>query len=67
MEDFISLFISMLCHLKCIETTNEKTSKIYYFILEFHNTKFYFVLLVLYEMKGNLLTIMLVLWGLFFK
>jgi hypothetical protein len=36
------------------------------FILEFHNTKFYFVSLVVNEMKRNLLTSMLVSWGFIF-
>jgi hypothetical protein len=51
MEDFISLFLSMPYHLKCFETTNETTPKIHDFILEFHNTKFYFVSLVIYMIK----------------
>jgi hypothetical protein len=50
MEDFISLFPSMSCHLKCFETVNE-TTKMHDFILRFHNTKFYFVSLVVYGMK----------------
>jgi hypothetical protein len=51
LEDFISVFPSMPCHLKCFETVNKTTPKIHDFILKFHNTKFYFVLLVVYEMK----------------
>jgi hypothetical protein len=41
MENFISLFLRIICHLKYFETVNETTSKIYDFILEFDNTKFY--------------------------
>jgi hypothetical protein len=56
MEDFISLFLRMPCHQKCFETVNETTPKMHDFILEFHNTKFYVVplvvvSLVVYEMK----------------
>jgi hypothetical protein len=51
MEDFILLFSRRQCHLKCFETVNETTPKIYDFILEFHNTKFYIVPLVVYEIK----------------
>jgi hypothetical protein len=51
MEDFILFFPCMTCHQKCFETTNETTSKIHDLILEFHNTKFYFILLIVYEMK----------------
>jgi hypothetical protein len=51
MEYFISLFLRMSCHQKCFETLNEITYKIYDFILEFHNTKFYVVSLVSYVMK----------------
>jgi hypothetical protein len=50
-EDFISLFIRMTCHLRCFETANETTLKMYDFIVQFYNTKFYFVLLVVYVMK----------------
>jgi hypothetical protein len=46
MEDFISLFLRIPCHLKCFEIVNDVTHKMYDFILEFHNTKFYFVSLV---------------------
>jgi hypothetical protein len=51
MEDFILLFSRRQCHLKYFETVNETTPKIYDFILEFHNTKFYIVPLVVYEIK----------------
>jgi hypothetical protein len=34
-----------------VEAANETTPKIYDFVLEFHNTKFYFVSLVVYVMK----------------
>jgi hypothetical protein len=47
LEDLISLF----CHLKCFETVIETTSKRYDFILEFYNTKFYVVPLIVYVMK----------------
>jgi hypothetical protein len=50
-EDFISLFQIMLCHLKYFETVNKIILKIHDFIIEFHNIKFYFVSLVVYEMK----------------
>jgi hypothetical protein len=51
MEDFISLFSSLPYHLKYFQTANETTHKMHDFILEFHNTKLYFVLLVVYRMK----------------
>jgi hypothetical protein len=51
MEDFISLFSRMSCHLKYFEILNETTTKMHDFILEFHSTKFYFVLLVFYGIK----------------
>jgi hypothetical protein len=51
MDDFISLFLTMPFHLKCFKTVNETTLKIRDFIVEFYSTKFYFVLLVVYEMK----------------
>jgi hypothetical protein len=35
-EDFISLFSRMSCHLKCFETTNETIPKMHDFILKFH-------------------------------
>jgi hypothetical protein len=35
----------------------------YNFILEFHNTNLYVIPLVIYEMKWNLLTPMLILLG----
>jgi hypothetical protein len=51
MGDFISLFTRMSCHQICFETVNKTTLKIHTFILEFHNTKFYIVLLIVYEIK----------------
>jgi hypothetical protein len=51
LEDLISLFSRMSCHLKCFETVIETTSKRYDFILEFYNTKFYVVPLIVYVMK----------------
>jgi hypothetical protein len=60
MEDFISLFPRMPCHQKYFETVNETTPKMHDFILEFHNTKFYVAPSVVYEMKLNLLTLILV-------
>jgi hypothetical protein len=51
MEDFILLFSEISCHLKYFETVNKTTHKIHDFILEFYNTKFYFISLVFYEMK----------------
>jgi hypothetical protein len=60
MEYFISLFLRMSCHLKYFESANEITPKMYDFILEFHNMKFYFLSLVVYVMKRNLLIQMLV-------
>jgi hypothetical protein len=51
MEDFISLFSKISCHLKYFETVNETIPKIYDFILEFYNTKFHVVPLVVYWMK----------------
>jgi hypothetical protein len=51
MEDFISLFSKISCHLKYFETVNETTPKIYDFILEFYNTKFYVVPLIGYVLK----------------
>jgi hypothetical protein len=44
MEDFISLFSKMSYHIKCFKTVNETTPKM------FHNTKFYVVTLIVYEM-----------------
>jgi hypothetical protein len=38
----------------------------YDFILEFHNMKFYFVSLIVYVIKWNLLTSILVSWGFIF-
>jgi hypothetical protein len=63
MEDFISLFLRITCHLKYFEIINETTPKMHDFILEFHNIKLYFVSLVIYGMKRNLLIPMLVSWG----
>jgi hypothetical protein len=51
MEDFILLFLRMSCHLKYFECVNEITLKIHDFILEFYNTKLYFVSLFVFEMK----------------
>jgi hypothetical protein len=61
MEDFISLFSRLPCHQKYFETVNEITPKIHDFILEFYNTKFYVVPLIVYGIKYNLLMPMLVL------
>jgi hypothetical protein len=58
MEDFILLFLRMTYHLKYFKTINEIILKIYDIILVFHNTKFYFVSLMVYEMKQNLLSSM---------
>jgi hypothetical protein len=41
MENYISLFLRITCHLKYFKTVNKTISKIYDFILEFDNTKFY--------------------------
>jgi hypothetical protein len=38
----------------------------YYFILQFDNTKFYIVPLIIYVMKRNLLTLILVSYGFIF-
>jgi hypothetical protein len=51
MVDFILLFSNMSCYLKYFKTVNKTTSKMHDFILEFHNNKFYFVSLVVYEIK----------------
>jgi hypothetical protein len=51
MQDFILLFLKILCHQKCFKTVNETTMKIYSFIFEFHNTKFYIIPLVAYVLK----------------
>jgi hypothetical protein len=51
MEGFISLFSRLSCHLKYFKIINKITHKIHDFILEFHNIKFYVVLLVIYEIK----------------
>jgi hypothetical protein len=45
---FISLFPRISCYLKCFETVNKTTPKIHNFILEFLDTKFYVVSLVVY-------------------
>jgi mannose/fructose/N-acetylgalactosamine-specific phosphotransferase system component IID len=50
-EDSILLFFKIPCHKKCFKIVNETTSKMYDFILEFYNTKFYVVSLVIYGMK----------------
>jgi hypothetical protein len=50
-EYFISLFSKMIYYLKCFEIVNEITPKIYDFILEFYNTKFYVVPLIGYVLK----------------
>jgi hypothetical protein len=39
------------CHLKCFKIINETIPKMHDFILEFYNTKFYVVTLVVYKMK----------------
>jgi hypothetical protein len=41
----------MAYYLKYFKTVNETTPKIHDFILKFHNTKFYIVMLVVYEIK----------------
>jgi hypothetical protein len=51
MECFILLFPIVTCHLNHFETTNEITSIMHGFILKFYSTKFYFVSLVINEMK----------------
>jgi hypothetical protein len=51
MQVFISLFLSTPCHQNYFETVIETTHKIYYFILEFHNTKLYIISLVVYMLK----------------
>jgi hypothetical protein len=50
-QDFILLFPRVSCHQKCFETVNEITLKMHDFILEFHNTNFYVVPLVVYVIK----------------
>jgi hypothetical protein len=45
-ESFILLFSIVSCHLNQFEITNEITSSLHGFILNFHSTKLYFVLLV---------------------
>ena len=66
MEDFILLFPRVPCHLKYFEITNETNSIMHGFIMEFHNVKIYFVSLVGYAMKWNLLPPMLVSMGFIF-
>jgi hypothetical protein len=51
MEDFISLFLRMTCDVKYFEIINKTTPKIHYFILEFHNIKLYYIILVVYRIK----------------
>jgi hypothetical protein len=51
MKDFISLFPKTACHLNCFEAANKTSLKIHDFILEFHNTKSYFISLVVYVIK----------------
>jgi hypothetical protein len=48
---FHSIIFKNVNHLKYFETANETNHKIHDFILKFYNTKFYFVLLVVYRMK----------------
>ena len=55
MKDFILLFSKVSCHLKYFEIKNETNSIMHGFIMEFHNVKIYFVSLVGYAMKWNLL------------
>jgi hypothetical protein len=43
--------ILMSYHLKYFEIVNQTISQMHDFILEFYNTKYYFVLLLVYEMK----------------
>jgi hypothetical protein len=50
-QDFISLFSRVSCHQKYFEIINETTLKMHDFILEFHNTNFYVVSLVVYVIK----------------
>jgi hypothetical protein len=51
MEYFILLFPIMSFHLNHFETTNKIISTMHGFILKFYNTKFYFISLVINEMK----------------
>jgi hypothetical protein len=60
MEYFILLFQRILCHQKYFKIISETTHKIHDFMLEFRNTKFYIVSLVVYRMEWNLMTLMLV-------
>jgi hypothetical protein len=50
MECFSLLFLIVPCHLNYFKTTNE-ISTMHDFILKFYSTKFYFVSLVINEMK----------------
>jgi hypothetical protein len=50
-QDFISLFPSVSCHQKYFKIVNETTLKMHDFILEFHNTNFYVISLVVYVIK----------------
>jgi hypothetical protein len=48
---FYFIVSKMICHQKYFEIINGTTTKIYGFILEFHNTKFYVILLIIYVIK----------------
>jgi hypothetical protein len=50
-QDFILLFPRVTSHQKHYETINETTFKMHGFILEFHNTNFYVVPLVVDMIK----------------
>jgi hypothetical protein len=50
-EDFILLFSIISCHLKYFKIVHKTTYKMHDSILEFYNTEFYFILLVVYGMK----------------
>jgi hypothetical protein len=66
MEDFISLFPRMSCYQKYFETVNKKHLKCIISFLLFHNTKFYVIPFVVYRMKWNLLTSLLISWSFIF-
>jgi hypothetical protein len=51
MEYFILLFSRISYHQKYFKTINETTHKTPDFILEFYNTIFYIIPLVIYEIK----------------
>jgi hypothetical protein len=51
MEHFILLFSRIQYHLKYFKIVNETTPNMHDSILKFYKTKFYFVSLVVYEMK----------------